>query len=206
MVASLFTGCPSRLPVATYSVSDELVSGYDFTDKIPLTVELYLSDELRAGVWQQKGSSQSYQTIFGEAKARWLGVTLARNAELVTQTIFPAVVVTGGSEVPGMAGGNVVLIPRIVTIEQVRLVRAVTLTVILEWAMQDEHGNIIWVDTIRGEGEGEIFWSWEEISGFKALHKAMLNDLFHKSFSVLSSSRAIRDFAATHANPLPGQP
>lgn len=192
--------------MATYSVSDELVSGYDLTNKIPLTVELYLSDELRAGAWQQKGSPQSSQTLFGEAKARWLGVTLARNAELVTQAVFSAIVVTGGREVLGRAGGKAVLIPRIVTIEQVRLFDAVTLTVLLEWRLQDEYGNIIWMDTINGEGERKIFWSWEEKAGFKALHSAMLNDLFHKSFSALSSSRAIRDFAATYANPPRGQP
>ncbi len=178
----LLPSCVVNPPVLVYSPPKELVSGYGITNKVPMKVELYLSDELREAEWQRKGSTGSYRLVLGEA--------LARNAEVVTREVFAAVVVTGGSGGPGMAGINAVLIPRFVTAQQtaaVLFVSVETLTVLLEWTLKDEKGNIIWVDTIKGEGDA---------STIEQRSKAMLDDLFHKSFTALSSSRAIREFAA----------
>jgi hypothetical protein len=176
----------------TLYASDKLVSGYELTKRIPLSVELYLSDELRAGV--------GYKPILGDALARYVGVMLAHNAEAVTQEVFTAVVITGDSDVPGRAGSNAVLVPRVVTIEldPSAILGPETLTVLLEWKLQDEQGNIIWIDTVTGEGEAE---TWIPLIKEPRSNQiaAMFNDLFHKSFTALSSSRAIRDFAAKQA-------
>jgi hypothetical protein len=167
-----------------------LVSGYEPTKKISLKVELYLSDELRTGV-------VGHKPIFGDALTRYLGVMLAHNAEAVTRKVFTAVVITDGSDVPGRAGSNAVLIPRVVTIEldPTVILGPEALTVLLEWKLQDAYGNIIWVDTITGEGEAE---AWIPLTKEPRSNQiaAMFNDLFHKSFTALSSSRAIREFAA----------
>jgi len=159
-----------------------LVSGYSQTTKVPLKVELFLSDELRAAEWQQKGlqARGNYRLVLGDA--------LAFNSEHVAREVFAAVVVTGGSEGPGQAGLRAALIPRFVNAEQY----GNTLTVLLEWTLQDADGNIVWVDTIKGEGDS----SWSLWSGSEPASTPMLNDLFHKSFTALSSSRAIREFAA----------
>ncbi|NOT55666.1 MAG: hypothetical protein HOP18_13785 [Deltaproteobacteria bacterium] len=184
IIAILLPSCVfGPTPVRIYSPSKELISGYGLTSKVPIKMELYLSDELRAAEWQRKGSSGSYRLALGEA--------LARNAEKVTREVFAAVVVTGGSGGPGMAGTNAVLIPRFVTAEQT----AVTLTVLLEWTLKDDKGNTVWVDTIKGEGDAS---AWFLESAIEQRSKAMLDDLFHKSFLALSSSRAIREFAAKH--------
>jgi hypothetical protein len=161
-----------------------LVSGYSQTTKVPLKVELILSDELRAAEWHEKGmkgfiTKVNYRLVLGEA--------LASNAENVTREVFIGVVVTGGSEGPGQAGLRAALIPRFVNAEQY----GNTLTVLLEWTLQDADGNIVWVDTIKGEGDS----SWSLGSGSEPASTPMLNDLFHKSFTALSSSRAIREFA-----------
>lgn len=74
---------------------------------------------------------------------------------------------------------------------------AETLTVLLEWTLKDEQGNIIWLDTVKGEGEAPALFLE---SNLEQRSKAMLNDLFNKSFQALSSSRAIREFAAKHEN------
>jgi hypothetical protein len=189
IITLTITSCFESRPVAVYSPPKELVSSYSLKNKVPIKVELYLSDDLRAAEW--KGSAGSYRLTLGEA--------LARNAETVTREVFAAVVVTGGSGGPGTAGINAVLIPRFVTAEQT----SVMLTVLLEWTLKDGKGNTIWVDTIRGEGVASA-WSLE--SAIEERSKAMLNDLFHKSFTALSSSRAIREFAAKQAKSPPSPP
>jgi hypothetical protein len=188
MLTLTITGCFERRPVAVYSPPRELVSNYGLTNKVPIKVELYLSDDLRAAEWKGSPGPGSYRLALGEA--------LARNAETVTREVFAAVVVTGGGGGPGTAGINAVLIPRFVTAEQT----AETLTVLLEWTLKDEMGNTVWVDTIKGEG---VSSAWSLQSAIEERSKAMLDNLFHKSFTALSSSRAIREFAAKHAKPQP---
>jgi hypothetical protein len=177
----LLAGCVTR-PVTVETAPKILVSGYNQTTKVPLKVELFLSDELRAAGWQQKGlqASGNYRLVLGDA--------LAFNSEHVAREIFAAVVVTGGSEGPGQAGLRAALIPRFVNVERY----GNTLTLLLEWTLQDADGNTVWVDTIKGEGAS----SWSPWSKSEPASTPMLNDLFHKSFTALSSSRAIREFAA----------
>lgn len=161
-----------------------LVSGYGQTSKVPLKVELFISDELRAAGWQREGigASPTYKLALGDA--------LTHNAENVTREVFAAVVVTGGSEGPGQAGLPAVLIPQFVSAEWY----GNTLTVLLEWTLKDAEGKVVWIDTIKGEGSS----TWSLVSAAEQQSVAMLNDLFHKSFTALSSSRAIREFAAKH--------
>ena len=102
--------------------------------------------------------------------------------------VFAAVVVAGGSEGPGQAGLPAILIPRFVSAERY----GNTLSVLLEWRLKDAEDKVVWIDTIKGEGSS----TWSLVSAAEQQSVAMLNDLFHKSFTALSSSRVIREFAA----------
>ncbi|MGE0826155.1 MAG: hypothetical protein AB7G75_17115 [Candidatus Binatia bacterium] len=159
-----------------------LVSGYSQTTKIPLNVELFLSDELRAAEWHGKGTRGS-----GNYRLD-LGTVLAYNAENVTREVFSEVLVTGGSEGPGQARLPGVLIPRFVNAERY----GNTLTILLEWTLRDAEDNVVWIDTIKGEGSS----TWSLLSPTEQQSVAVINDLFHKSFTALSTSRAIREFVA----------
>jgi len=71
-----------------------------------------------------------------------------------------------------------------------------TLTVMLEWTLQDAHGNTVWVDIVKGEGEGNAGNIFTDGMNGRKRVKEMLEDVFRKSFQTISSSRAIRDFTA----------
>ena len=189
LFASLITflsGCTH-----TYNAPKGPVAGYQQTSKIPLRVEVYLSNELRTAKWEKQMLGDTFQIP--------LGGTFAQNSEVLARELFTSVVVTNGAAVPAKAGVDAILIPRMVLAEQTQAMWAFgtnTLTVMLEWTLKDAQENTIWVDTVKGEGEanaGNIFT--DGVNGRERVKK-MLEDLFHKSFQSISSARAIRDFAA----------
>ena len=176
-----------------YHPPKEPVRGYASTNKVPLTVELYLSDELRAAKWERQVMGDTFRVPLGEA--------FARNAEVVAREAFSEVVVTNGAAGPGKTGCGAVLIPRMVVAEENMAAWAFgseTLTVLLEWTLKNVQGNTVWVDTIKGEGEAHAGNVFTHSSNAEQRVKAMVEDLFRKSFQAMSSSRAIREFAAVH--------
>src|SRR5690242_15520618 len=76
----------------TYSPPKEPVKGYATTSKIPLTIELCLSDELRAAKWER--------SHMGDTWVIPLGGALVQNSEVVAREIFSNIVVTNGSNGP----------------------------------------------------------------------------------------------------------
>lgn len=176
----------------TFNPPTHPVAGYVSTSKTPLNVELRLSEELRAAKWKGTRAGDTFVIPLGEA--------LAKNAEVVARELFANVVVTNGTTGPAQAGVDAVLTPRMVSAEQTMVIWAFeeqVLTVMLEWILKDPQGNLVWVDTVKGEGETNMGTVFTGISNGQERVKKMLEDLFHKSFQVMSSSRAIRDFAAT---------
>lgn len=190
----LFAGCMSMPLGTSYHASDALVSGYPPINKIPLQVELYLSNDLRAG--------KAYNPQSEEASARYLGVMLARNAEAVTREVFTTVVTTDSSDVAKRVTRNAVLIPRLMTVEpnEVSVFGPETLTIRLEWTLKDENGNIIWTDIVKGKGQASL---WPPLIDQQRSNQiaAMLRHVFHQSFTALSSSPEIREFATNQQKP-----
>lgn len=175
----------------TYSAPKEPVRGYQQTSKIPLHVALYLSNELRTAKWEKQILGDTFQVPLGDA--------FVQNSEVVARELFIGVMVTNGAAGPARSGVDAILIPRMVLAEQTQAMWAFgtnALTVMLEWTLKDAQENTIWVDTVKGEGEanaGNVFT--DGMNGRERV-KEMLDDLFHKSFQAISSSHAIREFAA----------
>ena len=69
------------------------------------------------------------------------------------------------------------------------------MSVIFEWTMKDAKGNTVWVDTITGEAQahgGNIFTHRAQT---RERVKAVVEDLFRKSFQAISSSASVREVA-----------
>ena len=192
-VVVLLSGCTH-----TYRPPAEPVRGYPQTDKIPLTVELFLPQELHAAKWEKHSMGDTWVIPLGDA--------FTRNAEVVAQEAFSGVVVTNGAVNPTMSGVDAILTPRMALAEQTQAMWAFgseTLTVKLEWALKDLQGNLIWVDTVTGEGEANAGNIFTDGTNGRERVEEMLKDLFHKSFQTISSSRTIREFAATRVKVAP---
>jgi hypothetical protein len=61
--------------------------------------------------------------------------------------------------------------------------------IFLEWKLEDKENNLIWVDTVKGEGKATTPQKDEETN------RMLLSDLFRNSFQAMKSSPEIRKFA-----------
>src|SRR3990167_6465957 len=162
---------------------------------IPLNVELRLSDELRNAKWEKH--------MMGDTFVLPLGDALAQNAEAVTRQVFSEVVVTPGTNNEATSGVKAMITPKMVVAEWTWGATAFgdsILSVILEWKMEDLKGNVVWIDTVKGDGKentGNIFT--HKSNARKQIDKC-ITDLFQNSFQALSSSVEIMEFAKKGAD------
>ena len=181
----LFAGCTH-----VYKAPVNLVKLDQQREIIPLNVELRLSDELRNAKWEKHSMGDTFVIPLGDA--------LTQNAESVTQHVFSEVAVNQGIKNEATSGVKAILTPKMVLAE--RTVGATAfgesiLSVMLEWKMEDRNGNIIWIDTVKGEGKensGNIF---TYKSNARKQIEECVTDLFQNSFQALSSSVEIIEFA-----------
>ena len=178
------TGCATP----TYEAPTNIPVRYPVADKIPLSVELRLTDELRAAQTQSK--LRPYTML--------LGVVLSDHAEAMSRQLFSEVTVAK-ENVSASAPVDVdaTLLPKPVAIE--RTIGFSTfgesiLTVVLEWTLTDSNGQLVWVDTIKGQGVNipEFFPVRSNMSDQIV---AMVKGLFKKSHVAISNSPEIRALA-----------
>ena len=91
LLVVLLSGCTH-----TYSAPKGPVSGYQQTSKIPLRVEVYLSNELRTAKWEKQ--------ILGDTFRIPLGDAFVQNSEVIARKLFTDVVVTSGASSPARSG------------------------------------------------------------------------------------------------------
>ncbi len=186
-LVGLLVGCTS-----VYKAPANISVNYPTSNQIPLSVELRLTDELRAAQWIRKS--------MGDTFVMPLGAVLSDQAEAMSRRLFSKVTVTKNN-VPDSApvDGDAALSIKPVAIERSLGATAFgksILTVILEWTLTDSNGQLVWVDTIKGQGvknSGNLF---THKSNASAQIEAMVEDLFEKSYQAISSSPEIRSFAS----------
>lgn len=183
--SSIFAGCTH-----VYKAPVNLVKVDQQREKIPLNVELRLSDELHNAKWEKH--------IMGDTFIIPLGDALTQNAESIARHVFTEVAVTQGANNEATSGGKAMLTPKMVLAERTMGATAFgasVLSVILEWKLEDRMGNTIWIDTVKGESEentGNIFT--HKSNARKQIEECMTN-LFQNSYQALSSSVEIMEFA-----------
>jgi len=144
---------------------------YPSQQKINLNVGVAINEELRKAQWTNN--------VMGESRILPLGDQLALNTEEVAQAVFQQTAV-----VPAQSSlsenFDAILIPKVIDIVRTRPMwvgEDRTTSVIFEWTLIDPNGDLIWVDTITGEGTGPMGQPWRSNSGRKQVEK-MLDDLF----------------------------
>lgn len=155
-----------------------------------MTVALHFTEELCNATWEKHTLGDHYILPIGNA--------LCINAEAVARTVFTAVKIVRDKVASPVPDVDAVLIPSLAVIERDRpasVFSTQTTSILFNWSLNDKRGEPIWVTTILGEGKGPMGHPISKDSGREQVEKA-LNDVFQKSLQEISSSRAIREFAA----------
>ncbi len=190
-LAGIFLVCLLAGCTTVYKAPTNTSVNYPTTNKIPLSVELRLTDELRAAQWVRESMGSTFVMP--------LGGVLSDHAKSMSRRLFAKVTVTE-KNVPDSApvGGDAALSVKPVAIE--RSIGATAfgdsvLTVALEWTLTDSNGQLVWVDTIKGQGvrnSGNVFTHKSNASN---QIEDMVKDLFEKSYTAISNSPEIRSLA-----------
>lgn len=177
----LITGCGTLV----YQLDTPPVSNYPAEQKINLTIELRISEELERFAHESAAENLP------------LGNILIKNAENMSRALFRQVVITKKTDKLTHAGVNAVLIPKVVSIAHTRPMYAYSerkLTVIFQWLLKDSEGKTIWMDTIEGEGTNDIGTLFSLESNTRERVRLLMEDLFKKSYLSISSSKEIENF------------
>lgn len=177
----LITGCGTFV----YQLDTPPVSNYPAEQKINLTIELRISEELEAFTHESGGENLP------------LGNILLKNVENMSRTLFRQVVITKGTYKSTQTGVDAILIPKVVSVAHTRPIYMGSerkLTVIFQWLLKDTEGKTIWADTIDGEGVNELGSGFSLQSKTRERVRLLMEDLFKKSYLSISSSKEIKNF------------
>ena len=181
VTSSLF-GCTVVYEVPTKEID------YLPVKKVDLRVDLQISQELR--------NAQGIQEAMGDTYIIPLGELLVLNSKNLTNTLFTSFVVTEKSSPSKKKEADAILIPRMVDFQRDRPNKVEDkqrTMIVYEWTLKDPRGKVIWLDTIIGEGIGPMKQPLFKDAAYDQT-KALMDDLFQKSYQAISSSKEIRDF------------
>jgi len=168
------------------------VGPYPPVAKSDLKIELRITDDLRKAQCEWELSGETWQLP--------LGPQFALNSEALARHLFSDVVVKNSADAQPDAGADAVLVPRLVTVDRAAGMSAFSESKIsgaLEWSLKSAKGDIVWIDTIKGEGKNKTGTLFVYKEHMREGARMMLTDVFNKSFQAMSSSPEIRDFAAS---------
>lgn len=172
-----------------YDIPVHTVTTYSQHDKVDLKVALQVSDELHNAKWERKSMGDTWIIPLGEH--------LSHNAAIMAGNLFTDVVLQKATDVsPDRVDAN--LTPKMIFAEQSVGIWAwseAVLTVALEWTLQSVDGEVIWVDTIKGESKGAGGNAFTHKARAEERIKILIDDIFQKSFQAMASAQAIKDFS-----------
>jgi|GEM_PF-3442365 len=191
-VLSLFAvvSCTHNYKVPDVSLRDR----YIVENKIDLRTELRLTKELREAKWEKHSMGDTFRIPLGDQ--------LAKNSVELASTLFSRVITTNEGEPIATAGTDAVLTPRVVLVERTLGATAFgesVLSVVLKWKLEDLSGNVVWIDSIEGEGRARSGNIFTHKANAEKQIQLLLEDLFRKSFEAIKSSPEVKQFVAkTH--------
>jgi hypothetical protein len=128
-----------------------------------------------------------------------IGQALCLNAEAVTRAVFSDVSVIKGNTARANSDATATLTPRLAAFERTKPMSkwsTQTTSMLLEWTLSDDKGDPVWVTTIAADGVGPQGHPMSSSAGLEQV-TMVLNDAFQKSSLEMSTSAAIREFAAS---------
>ncbi len=153
--------------------------------KINMEVILILNNEFRNAKWVDISAESGW-----EAHVVYLGENFVINTKKLANSLFARVVVVDSFDQALKIQSDSILKPTMIAVEKNRPLWATddsTMTVALEWTLTDMNSNPIWVNTILGEGTAGITDDEKRL-------KLLIDDLFTKSYSEISSSPEIANY------------
>jgi hypothetical protein len=168
-------------------VKPHSLGGFTTAERLPIPVELRLTDEYRNATWEL--------AFMGKTRLPF-GPHLATNTEELTRALFTSVTVTTNTPdsqvIPNVAA---LLIPQLVYVD---LSGRNNITMALEWSLFDASHRLVWVDSFRAEVRGPV----ERVRGVNELQRRfdlILENLFRQSHQGMLASPDIRRFAQSLA-------
>lgn len=153
-------------------------------EKIRLKVVLLIDDEFRNAKFEEEPSSLRPNIYL-------LGENFEMNSKALANAIFTDVTVAHSeSDIEGKEF-DVLLKPKMISIEQSSFLwvwEVRILTVAMKWSLRDQDRNIVWVNTIVGEGATKVVKEKERI-------ELLIDDLFTKAYAAIYSSSEINQYA-----------
>jgi hypothetical protein len=159
--------------------------GYPPHAKVPLSVALTLSNDLK----------NAYVESAGERVP--LGTILSENSKRLASQVFAAVV--GGEGEAGSKRPDAILMPKLVSVAHTRPMAAFSdrrMTAVVEWVLTDPRGAVVWVDTVQGEGVNQMGGAFTLTKNTEERVKLLTDDLFRKSFLKMVAAVEIQEYAA----------
>ena len=191
----IFTGCTHTSTIPDAALRNQ---GPEFVvdKKFDFAVNLCLTDELRESKWERHSRGVTWVMPIGNQ--------LAKKASDLSDSLFKTVLVTNTPLPAEKTQVDAILTPRVVSIERsvgTTVSSESLLAVVLEWKLEDRHGNIIWLDSIKGESRGKA-----DTTGFTQANNAdqrdedLLKDLFAQSLHAIRTSPEISQFETKNRN------
>lgn len=176
-------GCTHMQVQPLYTIDD-----YQISSKYDLRTVLHLTEELK--------KSKTERSVSGDTWIIPLGENLTHNSEVLVRSLFSDVNVTNGDTDKQNEGVDVIITPRLVSVDQsfgLWKWSESILTISLEWSINDASGNLLWIDTVKGEGKSEKGNLFTGDARARDRVKMALEDIFNKSYDAFSTSKIIRN-------------
>lgn len=184
VIAAVLCGFCGCIPVITTKIKPHSVVQYNAVSKVPLSVELRISEQYRTAVRRPTVDSK---LVFGEY--------LALNTEDCVRAAFASVTVTKNStNTPAIEGAQAILLPRLLHLDWVSPsgeFKGWTFSLAIEWELRNPSGRLIWVDTTKVQqdrGAGKEFYA-----DFDAMTRRVMNE----SYRAFVEAPEIQAFANT---------
>ena len=186
--AFLASGCSHNYSIPDVSLRNQ-GGEYVMEKKIDLVVNLCLTDEFRATKWEKHSMGDTFVIDIGDQ--------LAKNVSELSDILFKDVVVTDTPSTGRARRVDAIITPRVVAMERTMGATAFgesIFTVVLEWKLEDDQNNMIWIDSIKGEGRAATGNIFTHKSNAEKQVEMLLKDLFSKSFQAIRASPEISQF------------
>lgn len=183
VLSALLTGC-----TVTWDVAPKQPTSFT-SQAIDLRVQLVLSKELREAKWEGKISPFDSAVIP-------LGEAIAVHSEHMARALFREVDVVEDRSSSGTSPVDATLTPKMISAQRTQpttIFGDQTSTVILEWAFTDSNGQVLWVNTVTGQGQSTMGFNPE--SGAETQMAMVFQQLFRDCYRSIASSVEIKRFA-----------
>lgn len=188
----LLSGCTS--PVYNFPVNVHKEYPVKTKEKINISVGLIMSDEFR--------KAQIITKLVGGSETIVLGPFLEQNTEALVRELFTTVFVSKDPKTFLNKEIDAILTPRLTGVSR-NLVGAgkfQSLIAKLEWTLKDKKGNLVWIETVTGQGDETVkympFTQEKEMRERAKKEVVLMNvQLFNNSFNAISESKEIKEFA-----------